>query len=68
MIAKQTSDENNIELNRMHLLVRMESTTPTPTQIRHECERIQKGWNEREKALRRLRSQMACRFGICRNL
>ena len=41
---------------------------PTPTQIRLECQRIQAGWDERETLVRILRSEMACKFGVCRNL
>ena len=38
------------------------------SQIRFECQIIQKRWSEWEKELRRIRSEMACRCGVCRNL
>ncbi len=45
-----------------------EVVIPTPEQIRFECQRIQANWDQRETLIRLLRAEMACKFGICRNL
>ncbi len=39
----------------------------TESQIRYQCRIIQQRWSEREKQLRRIRSEMACLLGVCRN-
>jgi hypothetical protein len=44
-----------------------EEQAPSPAQIRLLCEEIQAGWDEREKVLRRLRAELACELGVCRN-
>ena len=41
--------------------------TPSPERIRKECESIQLEWDDRERFLRKLRAQVACEFGVCRN-
>lgn len=45
-----------------------DEVVPTPAQIHFQCQKIQAGWDEREKKLRRLRAELACQFGVCRNL
>ena len=40
---------------------------PSPETIRCECESIKSGWDDRERFLRKLRAQVACEFGVCRN-
>ncbi len=41
---------------------------PSQSQILSQCKTIQAGWDEREKTLRRLRAELACELGVCRNL
>jgi hypothetical protein len=41
---------------------------PSPQQIRNECFRIQASWDNRESSIRIFRAEMACRYGVCRNL
>jgi hypothetical protein len=67
MIASHSIDEFR-NLKRVQYSNQTESGTPTAAQIRRECERIQRRWTKREATLRRIRSEMAIRFGICRNL
>ena len=40
---------------------------PTRGEIKRQCQEFQLDWDFRERELRKLRSEMACRFGICRN-
>ena len=40
---------------------------PTQRDIKFQCQKLQLDWDDREKFLRRLRSEMACEFGVCRN-
>lgn len=44
------------------------SQHPSPQEISQRCLQLQAGWDPRERALRRLRAQMACQFGVCRNV
>lgn len=42
--------------------------TPSPEAIRRKCESIKAGWDMREKFLRKLRADIACESGVCRNI
>ncbi|MFK7768948.1 MAG: hypothetical protein AB8B55_17130 [Mariniblastus sp.] len=41
---------------------------PTPDDIQAQCQAVQLVWDDRERELRRIRAQMACQFGVCRNV
>ena len=43
-------------------------SAPSPEVIRRQCESFQLQWDDREKFLRKLRADVACEFGVCRNI